>query len=244
MNLAIDIGNTAVKVALFDGNKSVAHHSVERPDVSALDELAAAYLIERAIVSASGNGAEEVVALLRARGIHTMEFTAETPVPIKNAYHTPETLGADRLAAAVSAAARYAGKNVLSVDFGTAITIDLITADAPFRGGVISPGMRVRFRALHEQTAHLPLCDARAEQMLQGLTTQQAVEQGVMNGIAFEVEGYIARMREQYDDLQAIFAGGDAELFAKRIKNTTFAKYSPVLDGLNRILSYNETYPR
>ena len=151
----------------------------------------------------------------------------------------PETLGRDRLAAAVGATVLYPGRNVLIVDFGTAVTIDLVTADATFRGGCISPGMKTRFRALHDYTAKLPLCAATESEELAGLTTRQAIELGVMNGIAFEIEGYAARMRSQIEDLCVIFTGGDANFFVKRIKNTIFANCNLVFCGLNRILEYN-----
>ena len=99
--------------------------------------------------------------------------------------------------------------------------------------------MKTRFRALHDYTAKLPLCAATESEELAGLTTRQAIELGVMNGIAFEIEGYAARMRSQIEDLCVIFTGGDANFFVKRIKNTIFANCNLVFCGLNRILEYN-----
>ena len=160
-------------------------------------------------------------------------------VPVANAYHTPETLGRDRLAAAVGATVLYPGRNVLIVDFGTAVTIDLVTADNTFRGGCISPGMKTRFRALHDYTACLPLCGPTESGELQGLTTEEAIRLGVMNSLTFEIEGYMARMEKKIDDLCVIFTGGDAKYFAKRIKNTIFANCNLVFCGLDRILEYN-----
>ena len=142
-------------------------------------------------------------------------------------------------AAAVGAATLYPGRTVLIVDFGTAVTIDLVTADNTFRGGCISPGMTMRFRALHDYTAALPLCGPAEDERLQGLATEDAVRLGVMNSLTFEIEGYIARMREKIDDLCVIFTGGDAKYFAKRIKNTIFANCNLVFCGLDRILEYN-----
>ena len=168
-----------------------------------------------------------------------LEFTAATPVPIGNAYLTPATLGRDRLAAAVGAAALYPGRNALIVDLGTAVTIDLLSADGVFRGGCISPGMAMRFRALHEYTASLPLCDATDSERAVGRTTDEAIRLGVMNSIAFEIEGYVARLEGEFEDLCVIFTGGDAKFFVKRIKNTIFANCNLVFYGLNRILEYN-----
>lgn len=240
MNLIVDIGNTLVKLAVFDGGEIVAHRFVERLHPVMLDELMAAWpAVDRAIVSSTRAETEDVAALLRPRVKRVLEFTSQVPVPIGNAYATPGTLGCDRLAAAVGAAALYPGRNVLIVDFGTAITIDLLTADNVFRGGCISPGVKTRFRSLHDYTAALPLCAPAEEQTLTATTTRSAIEQGVMNGIAFEIEGYIRRMEERIDDLCIIFTGGDAKYFVKRIKNTIFANCNLVFCGLNRILEHN-----
>ena len=97
----------------------------------------------------------------------------------------------------------------------------------------------MRFRALHEYTAALPLCDATDSAELLGRTTDEAVRLGVMNSLAFEIEGYIARMQGEIEDLCVIFTGGDTNFFAKRIKNTIFANCNLVFWGLNRILEYN-----
>ncbi len=177
--------------------------------------------------------------MLRPHVGRLVEFTPRTPVPIRNAYRTPETLGRDRLAAAVGATVLYPGRNALIVDFGTAVTLDLVTADGTYRGGCISPGLSTRFRALHDYTAALPLCAPTEEEELQGLTTDEAVRRGVMNSLSFEIEGYISRMERKIDDLCVIFTGGDAKYFVKRIKNTIFANCNLVFYGLNRILEYD-----
>ena len=228
MNLVVDFGNTLVKLAVFDKGELVAQRCMERLHPSVLEELLSEWPVRRA-----------VAAMLRRRVDYLLEFTSQTSVPIGNAYLTPETLGRDRLAAAVGATVLYPGENVLIVDFGTAVTIDLVTADNTFRGGCISPGVTMRFRALHDYTAKLPLCAATGGEGLSGLTTEEAIELGVMNGIAFEIEGYVTRMREKIDGLRVIFTGGDAKFFVKRIKNTIFANCNLVFCGLNRILEHN-----
>lgn len=192
-----------------------------------------------AIVSSTRGDAASVAAALRGRVPRVVAFTSATPVPIRNAYATPGTLGCDRLAAAVGAAALFPGRDVLVVDLGTAVTFDLVTADATFRGGCISPGLALRFKALHEHTARLPLCWASDGECLVGTSTRDAVTHGVVNSLTFEIEGYIARMEALYPGLCVIFTGGDANFFAKRIKNTIFANCNPVLRGLERILEYD-----
>lgn len=240
MNLIIDIGNTLVKLAVFRDGGIVAQHNVERLHPAMLDRLLVAWPeIDKAVVSSTRGEADDVVELVRPRVKRLLEFNSQVRVPVSNAYATPETLGRDRLAAAVGAGVLYPGRNVLIVDFGTAITIDLVTADNVFRGGCISPGVKTRFRSLHDYTATLPLCAPAEEELLTARTTRSAIEQGVMNGIAFEIEGYIDRMQAQIDDLCIIFTGGDAKYFVKRIKNTIFANCNLVFCGLNRILEYN-----
>ena len=239
MNLVVDIGNTLVKSAVFEAGHPIAERCVERLLPSVIDEMTGGRRIRRTIVASTRGEADEIVGMLRPRTDFLMEFTPLTPVPIRNAYRTPGSLGRDRLAAAVGATVLYPDRNVLIVDFGTAVTIDLVTADGTYRGGCISPGMQTRFRALHDYTACLPLCGPIGSEALQGLTTDEAVSLGVMNSLTFEIEGYIGRMRGEIDDLCVIFTGGDAKYFVKRIKNTIFANCNLVFCGLDRILEHN-----
>lgn len=244
MNLVIDIGNSRAKAALFDRGRIVAEQTTERTDelMVRIGPWLDASRPCRAIVASTRGDGGQVAEWLRGRVERVVEFTAETPVPVGIDYLTPATLGRDRLAAAVGAATLYPGRNLLVVDFGTAITHDLVTADGCFRGGVISPGLRLRFRALHDHTAALPLCDAAdcgGDDGLLGRTTRAAVARGVVQSVCFETEGYAARLRAEFDDLLIIFAGGDANFFVKRIKNTIFANCNLVLCGLNRILEYD-----
>lgn len=239
MNLVVDIGNTLLKLAVFDGGRLVAQQCVGELREETFAGLLGGARAARAVVASTRGEAPAIVEAVRRHTDYLLEFTPATPVPIGNAYLTPATLGRDRLAAAVGAATLYPRRNALIVDFGTAVTLDFVSADGVFRGGCISPGMAMRFRALHEYTAALPLCDATDSAELLGRTTDEAVRLGVMNSLAFEIEGYIARMQDEIEDLCVIFTGGDTNFFAKRIKNTIFANCNLVFWGLNRILEYN-----
>jgi len=247
MNLIVDIGNTLVKLAVMERGECVAERRAERFLPGMLEELLAEYAIEKAIVSSTRGDASQVAAMIRHRVPRTVVFGPQTPAPIRSDYLTPGTLGCDRLAAAVGATTLCPGRNVLIVDCGTAVTFDLVTADGVFRGGNISPGLRARFRALHDCTATLPLCgpeesgeDAGEDVgKLLGRTTREAIVRGVMNSLTYEIEGYATRMRAEIDDLEVIFTGGDAKYLAKRIKNTIFANRNPVFCGLDRILEFN-----
>ena len=239
MNLVVDIGNTLLKLAVFDGGRLVAQQCVGELREETFAGLLGGARAARAVVASTRGEAPAIVEAVRRHTDYLLEFTPATPVPIGNAYLTPATLGRDRLAAAVGAATLYPRRNALIVDFGTAVTLDFVSADGVFCGGCISPGMAMRFRALHEYTAALPLCDATDSAELLGRTTDEAVRLGVMNSLAFEIEGYIARMQGEIEDLCVIFTGGDTNFFAKRIKNTIFANCNLVFWGLNRILEYN-----
>lgn len=187
---------------------------------------------------------EEYLAQISGRYIRLKSSTA---VPLKNCYSTPETLGIDRMAAAVGAASLYPSRAVLVVDFGTAITIDLVTAGGEFRGGNISPGVRTRFRSLNTFTASLPLVDledydlqtAERADYVVASSTKEAIAKGVVDGIFLEIQGYIELFSRQYAEINVIFTGGDAKVFAKKFKNTIFATCDLVMYGLNRILEYN-----
>ena len=132
MNLTIDIGNTLIKMAVFDGGEIVEKLLAEECDTKLLDGLLARWpAIDRAIIASTGGRTAPLARMLRVRAVKCLEFTPATPVPIRNGYDTPETLGADRLAAAVGAALVAEGRDALVVDFGTAITVDYVSG--PFR---------------------------------------------------------------------------------------------------------------
>ena len=240
MNLIVDIGNSFIKAAVVENDNVLAMNRYASVGEFAQSGVLAQYpLLRRAIVASTGVSTFEVAELLRQWGLDVLEMTQQTAVPIGNAYLTPETLGVDRLAAAVGAVALY-GEDCVIVDFGSAITIDMVQGGV-FLGGNISPGMEMRFRALHDYTKRLPKCGSTEEILLLGRTTKEAIEQGVMQGITNEIEGYISRFYAKNVKLAIIFTGGDAECFVKRIKNAIFAKCNLVIYGLNRILEYNAT---
>lgn len=229
-----------MKLVAMHRTTVVGEHIAESVTREWLLDVVAQYAdARRAIVSSTRGDAEAVATMLDESGLEVLCFRPGiTPVPIVNGYLTPESLGADRLAAAVGVDALYGEGDKLIVDFGTAITIDYVE-DGVFRGGNISPGMTTRFRALRDYTAKLPLCGATTDILPYGRTTREAIEQGVMQGITHEIEGYISAFMQEKAKKYIIFTGGDAKYFVKRIKNAIFADCEPVIYGLNRILDYN-----
>lgn len=240
MNLIIDIGNTQAKVALFSSGKLIESYIVEPLTKEYIDELLQRHPgVNQAIVSSTRGNIDEVVAMLDDIVDYVVGFKPGlTPVPIGNDYHTPLTLGADRLAAAVGGVVLYPESDLLIIDLGTAITVDYVEGGS-FKGGNISPGVTTRFRALADYTAKLPLCSPTYDVLEYGRTTQEAIEQGVMRGVEQEIQGYIDGFSKKNEKKSIILTGGEAKYFVKRIKNTIFADCEPVFFGLNAILEYN-----
>ena len=240
MYLIVDVGNSRAKVVVFDNDRIVYQTVAETLTYDIVSSVVAQYQgVCSAIISTTRGDGESLKALVERCVERVLLFTpATTPIPIKNGYHTPNTLGADRLAAAVGAWAIEPESDVMVVDFGTAITIDYVIG-GEFRGGNISPGVTTRFRSLADYTACLPLCSATEEILEYGRTTVEAIEQGVMRGVEHEIRGYVEAFSKENDKKRIIFTGGDAKYFVKRIKNTIFADCEPLIFGLATILKYN-----
>ena len=139
---------------------------------------------------------------------------------------------------AAGAVFKYPKQNRLIIDSGTCITYDFVDADDNYLGGAISPGFRLRYEALHNYTAKLPLLTLESPEGFIGDSTKQAIHSGVVNGVLQEIDGFIERYREQYQVLTVILTGGDTDFLAKRVKNTIFANPNFLLESLNHLYQY------
>lgn len=239
MNLIIDKGNTFTKVFIFKDEKIIARAKFESLDVFLLDKIFKEYSIESSIYSHVGNKEEESIAYLNAHS-HFIPFNFTTELPIVNKYASPETLGLDRLAGACAANSIFPNTNVLCIDMGTCITFDFLNEEGEYMGGGISPGINMRFKALHTFTAQLPLIQAEGRMpKLIGDTTDQSIKSGVMNGTVQEIVGIISLYQQNYKGLQVLMCGGDLAFFDTQLKNSIFARPDLVAEGLNSILQYN-----
>jgi len=241
MNLVLDLGNTLGKIAICEGTE-VLETAVYREVTSReIAYFTAAYdHLEGAIVSSVVNHSREIIDYLGNLFTHFIELNHHTPLPLHNLYKTPDTLGFDRIAAASGAHTIYPETNVLVIDAGTAITYDVITSEGNYIGGNIAPGMEMRFRALNKFTSKLPLLEAVEENVpLIGSSTSEAIESGVINGVIFEIEGFISSISESHQNLKVVMTGGDAKFFEKKLKSSIFVNSNLNLIGLNRILDYN-----
>jgi len=240
LNLILDFGNTLQKLAVFSNKKLLLKETFNNLDEEKLSAFIALHgPLQSSILSSVTNHPAGLEDILRLSTRLTV-FSSETPVPLKNMYLTPETLGNDRLAAAAGAWSLFPGRNVLSIDAGTCITFDLITGNAEYLGGAISPGIRMRFQALHTFTGKLPLIEPADEAGLIGRSTKESLLSGVINGVIEEITGVTARYQQHYSDLVILITGGDYEFLHKKLKINIFAAPNLVLTGLNEILDYND----
>ena len=239
MDLVIDIGNTLQKVAVFSEKGVLCDlFSETKLSISFLEAVFCRYSIERAIVSSVSKDDETVLQWLDER-TRLQRFSASCLLPIHIQYATPKTLGTDRIANAVGANALYPNRNVLSIMAGTCLVADFVNDKGEYMGGSIAPGVRMRFQALSEFTARLPLVEPEIIDFLVGDNTENSILSGVMNGITQEIDGIIRQYSRHYNRLKVILSGGDAELLQNFIKKRIFAAQNPVLVGLHKILILN-----
>ena len=240
MNLIIDQGNTRSKTAVFSDDELLYAQQFEGElQESDIIELQKKFPFQNSILSSVASEGKQIKEILKDCSSTFIELSPETPVPLENLYQTPETLGLDRLAAAVGANSLYPNRNLLIIDSGTAITYDFVNDKNQYLGGNISPGMDMRFRALHQFTHRLPLVEYSQNENLLGNDTQSAILQGVVSGIIFEMEGYISELKKKFPNLLTFLTGGNAFCFEKRLKNSTFVSENLLMTGLNKILIYN-----
>lgn len=234
-NLVIDIGNTRVKSALFEGDRLLGDHSFGE-----LEEALSFWgsmAFDSCLVSSVKYGEEE----LGARIAFPFHFlSAHSPLPLVNGYATPRTLGLDRMAAAVGAWHLAGRQSVLAIDMGSCITFEFVDELAVYRGGAISPGLKMRASAMHSFTARLPLVDLgqKPDQPL-GDSTVTCMQAGIWYGVEFELVGQIESYRLKNPEIKVYICGGDSQSFESLAKDHIFVVPNLVLHGLNCILNHN-----
>ncbi|RQO30840.1 pantothenate kinase [Taibaiella sp. KBW10] len=240
MNLCLDFGNSTCKAALFENDQLVERFSFSAAEAEqAIEDILNTYHPQNAILSSVINHPESIHQKLSEKCSRVIVLNGNTPLPIVNAYASPSTLGMDRVALAVAGQHHYADRNCLVISLGTAITYNFITYNKFFRGGAISPGMRLRFEALNTQTDKLPLIEDMGYIQLLGYDTESSIKSGVINGIVGEINYFIEEYAATYENLAVILTGGNLSFFENRIKNQIFADSKLLFKGLNLILNYN-----
>ena len=249
MNLCIDQGNSRTKVALMTDEGKMINHFIYKQFSSAdVDRLLDLYEITDSIISSVVNIEAAVVNALHRRSQHFVLFDHNTPVPIINRYDTPQTLGQDRLAAAVGAKSLCPDENLLIIDAGSAITYDFVSDKGEYMGGNIAPGLKMRFTMLQRMTKKLPLVEVEENELIPlfGKNTRDAIAAGVIRGVAYEVKGYMRTLGEKVPHFKTFLTGGNAPFILNNVRTSRTEKReirfekNLVLIGLNTILRYNK----
>ncbi len=240
-NLVIDIGNTRTKFAIFNHSGLVASFSTNELVTDIIKELKNDYPnISSVILSSVRNYSRALIKELQTEFKFVFELTEKTPLPLKNCYETPKTLGKDRIAAAVGANNLYPNQALLIIDAGTAITYDFVNQNNEYEGGFITPGLNMRFKALHEFTDKLPLLNTQAPHTPEGKNTNTSIIGGIQLGIEGEVNQITEHFKQKNPRLKIILTGGDINYFEKLLKNHIFVSPEITLLGLNVILEFSK----
>lgn len=240
MNLIFDIGNSSTKVAIFSGDEKIISLRARHFTWQKIVDIFSPYQgkIDNAIISTVRSVPEFIIDLATHGVPNVHVLSHQSKVPFRNEYDTPETLGTDRIAALAGAVTKFPGENILIIDAGSAITYDYLSGDT-FRGGNISPGLSMRFKALHRFTGKLPLGSTTEKYSSPGRNTLEAISGGVIDGVIFELNTYMRAFMDLKPEGKIILTGGDSGYLKDRIGYQVVYIPDIVIDGLNIILNYN-----
>ena len=237
--LTIDIGNTKAKYAVFH-DKNIVESHVFNPLSDDLTLLLQRYpIINKGIISSVGGKISECLAQLKS--IKMLVLSNETKLPFTLTYKEKSKIGADRLALVAAAFAEKPHQTSLIIDIGTCITYDILTDDDHHLGGPISPGMQLRFKAMHEHTALLPLCEPTTDELkIVCDDTIECLQSGVQLGVLHEIKEFIELYSLKFNNLNVFISGGDNIFLQNKLKSCTFASSNFMFNGLKFILEYND----
>lgn len=237
LTLAVDAGNSRVKVGLFTDNQ--AHPEsvhVFKNAKTKLREFLLQHQKEALIFSSvSGLAMEEVVPAELSKKVKLDHLT---PLPFVSQYASQETLGTDRMANAAALSTLYKGKKAICIDSGTCLKFDYVDEKGHYHGGSIAPGLNMRMKAMHEFTGRLPLFEVEKNTPLTGQSTRESMLAGGVTGFKAEVREMVNLYRQQYPELTIVITGGDMWFLQDALKNNIFAEKDFTLIGLNSILMH------
>lgn len=239
MNLCIDVGNTRLKYLIYDQDKEVWFTTSIDFDIEVLITIFKDHFIENVIISSTRIIDESWLEFIQSRAKSYNLADNNIKIPITLNYETPETLGKDRIAAASGAASLFPNEFSVVINAGTCITSDVINEKATFLGGNISPGIKMRLKAMHAFTDKLPLVEMQYNNQLFGTSTVKALQNGAIHGAIYEVESFLQTVISKEEKVNILITGGDANIFVKHLKFKIFAVPNLVLLGLNTILRFN-----
>jgi type III pantothenate kinase len=233
--LVIDSGNTYTKLGQF--NKGKLNKIYQNESIDEIIQTTNRLKPSKVVVGSVNFSVDRFREGIIKFPIYSID--AETPLPYKLDYKTPETLGIDRKAVIAYAWEQYPNKNILVIDTGTCITYDFIRKDGIYLGGGISPGLDMRFKAIHTYTANLPEVSIQEDIPFIGDSTKDSILSGVVNGTIAEINGIINQYEEKFHNLTIFMSGGASIFFESKIKHSIFAIPNMVLWGLLSIYEYN-----
>ena len=239
MILVIDVGNTRIKGAVFEGAILLEIFVFTKIELQKNIEIILKKFEKVSDLVVSSVGDVEKLSFLAFENVLNVHFISNAdPFPFHNKYATPQTLGIDRMVLAAGATLQFPNQNRLVIDAGTCVTYDFIDQDNNYLGGAIAPGLRLRYESLHNYTAKLPLLALENPENLIGNSTSDSIHSGVVNGLVYEIDGFINEYRARYLNFIIILTGGDTDFLAKRLKNTIFANSNFLLESLNQTFQY------
>ena len=239
MNLAVDIGNTRTKAAVFQEHTILKTFVVENINFyERVENIISTYQIERLVMSSVADIQTKQLKKIQ-KLVSVFTVSTEVKLPFENLYGTPNTLGIDRIALTAAASKLFPNQDCLVIDAGTCITYDFLTSDNKYLGGAIAPGLEMRYKALHTFTAKLPKLSIEMPKNSIGKSTDESIHCGVVLGVIHEIEGVINQYRRNYSDLTVVLTGGDSNFLSKQLKSSIFANQKFLLVGLNEILILN-----
>ena len=235
--LCLDFGNTRRKAAVFQDENIIRHINLEN-DLADIQSLLQEYKPATSILSSVVNHLEEIEALLKTNTrFHLLSH--QSKLPFTTPVNKPDTIGTDRLALAAAAVHLHPKKNNLVIGLGTCITYNFINNKHEFIGGAISPGMEMRFKAMNQFTAKLPLAKADWNVPVIGYDTQTNLTSGVVMGISLEVDGFINEYQQRFGNFNVLLTGGYIHIFEPHLKNKIFADPDLIFKGLYAICQIN-----
>ena len=238
MNLVVDIGNSSLKVAIFDKKLMTSKFIYTNQSLNIFSDLFKNNVIDNCLISNVSTIDKNILDFLKINS-NLISINEFIDLPFINLYKTKKTLGHDRIALVSAAAVNFPDQNILIIDAGTCITYDFKNRKNEYLGGSISPGLMIRFKALNSETVNLPLLTINLDNKLLGDDTDSSINSGVINGVISEIDGLINQYQERFKNIKIILTGGDSDFLLNKIKNTIFADQNFLLKGLNYLLEDN-----
>ena len=238
VTICFDFGNTLKKAAVFNDSEIVKTLVLEDDATATIQSLIDTYKPNKTILSSVIHHNPEMEDILKKNSrFHLLNHNSK--LPITTPVGKPETIGADRLAIAAGGVHFYPHKNLLLIGLGTCVTMNFINKYKELIGGSISPGLEMRLKSLQYYTAKLPFVKPEPDVSLIAYDTETNILTGVILGMAYELDGFIAEYKAKFDNFNVVLTGGDLQHLASHMKSRIFADPELIFKGLYAISEVN-----